>query len=76
MLWVHMHYSQPINEASPPDAALGLLDHSMKSIIVILTTAIRRISFLIFPFSQYQLDIFIDKRLRPLVNQKLWIFTY
>lgn len=51
MLWVHMHYSQPINEASPPDAALGLLDHSMESIIVILTTAIRRISFLIFPFS-------------------------
>lgn len=40
MLWVHMHYSQPINEASPPEAALGLIDHSMESIIVISITAI------------------------------------
>lgn len=50
MLWVHMRYSQPISETSPPEAALGLVDHSMES-IVISTTAIQRISFFIFPFS-------------------------
>lgn len=35
MLWVHMRYSQPISETFPPEAALGPVDHSMESIIVI-----------------------------------------